>query len=599
MPNNSNFTPEQIQEILDIFFDNFAHRQYIGSRYVPIFGRKNEESILWDNTGAYEPLTIVLHEGNSYTSRQFVPIGVDIHNQEFWANTGNYNAQIEQYRQEVQLFDQRITDNKNNIDKYAYPTNNPIYYGADNTGIEESSDAINACVEANLGGIVIFSPGVYRLDNPILLPQAINNRVSIDFNGATLNIELSTEYAIGVGYGDDSEDSLAGVQKTFIRNLNLINETTCPVGIKSKYGYKNMSIENSNILGFENAIVIGDENQTAPSDFQIENCFLRFNDMSVNSNGIVFYTSDNKVNNCRIYGFKNAFYSKGTGNFIDNVHAFPQGNPAAQTLEETSFIYQVSGGANHIRNCYCDTLGAFIRFAATATGHIDFVSNRQLSYRSDFKQTFIDASQVTSRIIGFIAYNNIQMNGTSENETIIMPSSDNLQHVLSDELVIFANKLESSGGFSYSFGDILTLKNKTAQSWHKVIHPTEAQWTRLCAIPVTRNERAITLEIQYPYTRAVIENVSLIVNASNPSDTTKNHISLVNTTAGSNTYRYGMSIDTTTFSYPVVYFYVNRPNGQSISTPVTVRPNIYGVTDVYELADYEITNSEPTFTTTI
>lgn len=97
----SEFTPEQIQEILDIFFDNFAHRQYIGQRYVPIFGRKGEDSIEWDNTGTYEPLTIVLYEGNSYTSRQFVPVGVAITNQAYWANTGNYNAQVEAYRQEV------------------------------------------------------------------------------------------------------------------------------------------------------------------------------------------------------------------------------------------------------------------------------------------------------------------------------------------------------------------------------------------------------------------------------------------------------------------------------------------------------------------
>lgn len=86
-------------------------RQYVGARYVPIFGRKGEDSILWDNTGSYEPLSIVLYQGNSYTSRQYVPIGIDIHNEEFWALTGNYNAQVEQYRQEVLNFDDRITAN--------------------------------------------------------------------------------------------------------------------------------------------------------------------------------------------------------------------------------------------------------------------------------------------------------------------------------------------------------------------------------------------------------------------------------------------------------------------------------------------------------
>ena len=97
------FTDAQIQEIMKIFTESYnkEHRQYIGARYVPIFGRKNEDTIEWDNKGAYEPLTIVLHEGNSYTSRQFVPVGIDVLNQAYWANTGNYNAQVEQYRQET------------------------------------------------------------------------------------------------------------------------------------------------------------------------------------------------------------------------------------------------------------------------------------------------------------------------------------------------------------------------------------------------------------------------------------------------------------------------------------------------------------------
>lgn len=93
-----------------------AVRQYIGARYVPIFGRKGEQSIQWDNTGTYEPLTVVLYQGNSYTSRQFVPVGVEITNQDYWVETGNYNAQIEQYRQEVLGFDGDITQNSEDIE---------------------------------------------------------------------------------------------------------------------------------------------------------------------------------------------------------------------------------------------------------------------------------------------------------------------------------------------------------------------------------------------------------------------------------------------------------------------------------------------------
>lgn len=86
-------------------------REYIGARYVPLFA----DPIDWDSTKTYEPLTVVYNQGNSYTSRQYVPAGIDISNDTYWARTGNYNAQIEQYRSEVATFDDRITTNETAI----------------------------------------------------------------------------------------------------------------------------------------------------------------------------------------------------------------------------------------------------------------------------------------------------------------------------------------------------------------------------------------------------------------------------------------------------------------------------------------------------
>ena len=114
---NNVFTDEQINSILEMITQHNAHLQYIGARYVPIFGRKGEASIEWDKTGTYEPLTIVLYQGNSFTSRQFVPVGIEITNQEFWANTGNYNAQIEQYRKDVADVNDKISIANANIGK--------------------------------------------------------------------------------------------------------------------------------------------------------------------------------------------------------------------------------------------------------------------------------------------------------------------------------------------------------------------------------------------------------------------------------------------------------------------------------------------------
>lgn len=86
-------------------------REYIGARYVPVFANPPE----WNDTRGYEPLTIVLHKGNSFTSTQYVPTGIDISDTKYWLETGNWNAQIEAYREEVQRFDARITQNANGI----------------------------------------------------------------------------------------------------------------------------------------------------------------------------------------------------------------------------------------------------------------------------------------------------------------------------------------------------------------------------------------------------------------------------------------------------------------------------------------------------
>ena len=86
---------------------------YTGMRYVPVFADPAE----WSSANSYEPLEIVIHKGNSYTSKTFVPVGVEITNQEYWANTGNYNAQVEQYRHDVADVSKQLSAANANISK--------------------------------------------------------------------------------------------------------------------------------------------------------------------------------------------------------------------------------------------------------------------------------------------------------------------------------------------------------------------------------------------------------------------------------------------------------------------------------------------------
>ena len=143
MANPGNLTDEQMQALAqriaalaDTPTDAPAPgvRQYVGARYVPLFA----EPLEWSDTREYEPLTIVTYQGNSYTSRQYVPTGIEITNSEYWALTGNFNAQVEAYRAEVRAFDDRINANAAAINANAAAIN------ANAAAISANTAAINA-----------------------------------------------------------------------------------------------------------------------------------------------------------------------------------------------------------------------------------------------------------------------------------------------------------------------------------------------------------------------------------------------------------------------------------------------------------------------
>ena len=87
------------------------NRQYVGARYVPkIIGE-------WDKAISYEALSVVTYKGNSFTSKIPVPAKIDISNENYWVNTGAYNAQVEEYRKITESYVEKTnkldTDLKN------------------------------------------------------------------------------------------------------------------------------------------------------------------------------------------------------------------------------------------------------------------------------------------------------------------------------------------------------------------------------------------------------------------------------------------------------------------------------------------------------
>ena len=173
---------------------------YVGHRYVPkIFGE-------WDNTQIYEPLSIVQYQGASYTSRQYVPVGIDILNEDFWVITGNYNAQIEQYRQDVRNLQgevQKDLDNfESNISDIAVNVKN---FGAVGDGVTDDAPYIRQAYEhlKSIGGGVLYFPKpdvAYTLKSTVtsegLNVGLIHDTDNINFKGAGMSTSLRAEVSM-------------------------------------------------------------------------------------------------------------------------------------------------------------------------------------------------------------------------------------------------------------------------------------------------------------------------------------------------------------------------------------------------------------------
>ena len=142
-----------------------ATRQYIGARYVPIFMGT------WDNQTVYEPLSIVLYMNGSYTSKKAVPSGTLPTNTEYWALTGNYNGQIEEYRQEVSGLSDDLTALSGTVDDIADDVSGlsddisgvssdlESFESATNDNIDDLEDAISYNAPSNLRGKKVLMIG--------------------------------------------------------------------------------------------------------------------------------------------------------------------------------------------------------------------------------------------------------------------------------------------------------------------------------------------------------------------------------------------------------------------------------------------------------
>lgn len=264
---------------------NPKYNTYIGARYVPIFGGE------WDNSKAYEPLVIVTNQGNSYTSVTFVPTGIDINNTTYWALTGNYNAQVEQYRQEVAQVSERQDTTEAEVnqiqesikelpeldDVYTRLKGKTIVVVGDSltigngealghTWVEQIAERYN-CTTYNYGvsGSKICSGGSGSLDTDMInrVPSILAERPTCDYFILSGGANDKNQNAPLGSTNSDANNQVIGATKNIIKmvrskygaSCKILTITTChryddtnELGL-TEYAYVDAVIRASNSLG--------------------------------------------------------------------------------------------------------------------------------------------------------------------------------------------------------------------------------------------------------------------------------------------------------------------------------------------------------------
>lgn len=150
--------------------NELINRQYVGARYVPkIMGE-------WNKALQYEALSVVTYMGNSFTSKVPVPANsVEINNTDYWVSTGNYNAQIENYRN---ITEELYSKYNKSID---YVT--PEQFGAIGDGLHDDTSAIQTAINTEK---TIVGRGKYLITRPLLLDAKAKRNYVFDFAGASI-----------------------------------------------------------------------------------------------------------------------------------------------------------------------------------------------------------------------------------------------------------------------------------------------------------------------------------------------------------------------------------------------------------------------------
>lgn len=282
--------------------NGLINRQYVGARYVPkIMGE-------WNKALQYEALSVVTYMGNSFTSKVPVPANIEINNTDYWVSTGNYNAQVENYKN---ITEELYTKYNKSID---YVT--PEQFGAFGDGVHDDTTAIQTAINSKK---TVIARNNYLITRPLLLDNDVKRNYIFDFSGASIistndiecNLKISgLSYSniligairsknIGIKiYNNNTFESWCQYVNFYINSIN--SKIDVEIETSNNMWINQLNFYNMHLSGNGTGINIKN-NSNQPLNNYTFNCvgFEQLNTgISINSENSI--TSDIMFNSCRV-----------------------------------------------------------------------------------------------------------------------------------------------------------------------------------------------------------------------------------------------------------------------------------------------------------
>lgn len=338
------------------------------------------------------------------------------------SNATNINKEVSRATAAEDAIEQNISDT---ADKIAANFNNyksnPIYYGADPTGVKDSTDAINECIKNNAGGCVQFTAGTYLISNSIYTYYGEKKHTNIDFGGSTIKCTGSGYNVFKIGYLETTEEQSYEFH-TYISNGIIYGSTNAN---SSDYlfdiydNFDGVHIVNTSVVLYGSSFI------NVGLFTHIDNCFIWNRGSSINTTAVYAHNPDVVITGTTFFNFQT---------FVDGSSIYSYNSRYLANDENSHnncIVFKLSRSGVGVTSVgdYFDT----VKNVVTATYDsqpIQICDCTTYSYTTINNPSFIDVSQISTfeiLINGCV----IDSNNTTNYQTLVMSSSITNQHVFS------------------------------------------------------------------------------------------------------------------------------------------------------------------------